>query len=219
MAIRVVLGEDNLIVREGVRQLLEIDPELEVVTAVGDMTSLRDACERERPDVVITDIRMPPTHTDEGIRIASWVHETYGGAMGVLVLSQHVDPEFALRLVTDARGGLGYLLKERVADIEDFVDAVRRVSRGGAIVDPSVVREVVRRQSASGLMDFTQRERDVLELMAEGRSNAAIGAQLSMSPKTVESHVGTIFSKLELEPTPDDNRRVLAVLAFLRRPE
>ena len=212
---RVVIGEDSVLLREGIARLLT-EAGVEVAGSAGDLGAVEQLIETHRPDVVIVDIRMPPTHSDEGIQIAGWVQEKYGDAMGVLVLSQHVDAEFALRLVTDARGGLGYLLKERVADIEDFVDAVRRVGRGGSIVDPSVVRELVTRQSLGGLMELTQREREVLELMAEGRSNAAIGAQLSMSAKTVESHVGTIFSKLELEPTPDDNRRVLAVLAYLR---
>src|SRR3954452_15570875 len=200
---RVVIGEDSVLLREGITRLLT-EAGVDVVGAGGDFDEVKRVIERTVPDVVVVDIRMPPTHTDEGIRIAAWVHDTYGASTGVLVLSQYIDPEFALRLVTDARGGLGYLLKERVADVEDFFDAVRRIGRGGSIVDPAVVREVISRQSPTGLAELTPREREVLELIAEGRSNAAIGTQLSMSPKTLESHVGTIFSKLGLEPAPDD---------------
>jgi DNA-binding NarL/FixJ family response regulator len=190
---------------------------VEVRGMAGDLDSIKVLAQHERPDVLIVDIRMPPTHTDEGIQIARWARAAFGHEVGVLVLSQHIDPDFALDLVTQADGGLGYLLKERIADVDDFVDAVRRVGKGGSIVDPSVVRAIVRRDRLEhGVADLTPREREVLELMAEGRSNAAIGSQLSMTIKTLESHISTIFSKLGLEPTPDDNRRVLAVLAYLR---
>jgi DNA-binding NarL/FixJ family response regulator len=214
--VRVVIGEDSVLLREGIARLL-MDAGVDVRGAAGDLDSIKELTQRERPDVLIVDIRMPPTHTDEGIQLARWARATFGHEVGVLVLSQHIDPAFALDLVTEAEGGLGYLLKERIADVEDFVDAVRRVGKGGSIVDPSVVRAVVRRDGVEhGIADLTPREREVLELMAEGRSNAAIGAQLSMTVKTLESHISTILSKLQLEPTPDDNRRVLAVLAYLR---
>jgi len=159
---------------------------------------------------------MPPTHTDEGLRAVARIRERHGTAVGCLVLSQHLDARFALELVTREQGGLGYLLKERIADVEDFVDAVRRVGRGGAIVDPTAIREVVARRERDVLVDLTDREREVLELMAEGRTNAAICRRLGIGAKTVEARINTIFSKLGLEPAADDNRRVLAVLKWLR---
>src|SRR3954453_1926583 len=170
---RVVIGEDSVLLREGMARLLS-ESGVEVVGGAGDLSGLKALVEGERPDVVIVDIRMPPTHTDEGIQIVGWVRDTFGPGMGVLVISQYLDPQFALRLVTEASGGVGYLLKERVAEIEDFVDAVRRVGHGGSIVDPDVVREVVVRDRSQGIGELTPRELEVLELMAEGRSNAAI---------------------------------------------
>jgi DNA-binding NarL/FixJ family response regulator len=182
----------------------------------GDLNGLLALVAATMPDIAVVDIRMPPTFTDEGLRAAERIRAEHGGAVGVLVLSQHLDARFALRLVTAADGGLGYLLKERVADLEDFVDAVRRVGRGGSIVDPDLVRELLARRDRDVLGELTARERQVLALMAEGRTNAAICQRLGIGPKTVEARVNTIFSKLGLEPAADDNRRVLAVLAYLR---
>lgn len=164
-----MIGEDSILLREGVARLL-VDAGIDVVGTSGDLDGLKELVTRERPDVVIVDIRMPPTHTDEGIRAARWVRETSAGAIGVLVLSQYIEPQFALALVTEASGGFGYLLKERVAEIEDFVDAVRRVGRGGSIVDPAVVREIVLREPKAGISELTPRDREVLEVMADRKS-------------------------------------------------
>jgi DNA-binding NarL/FixJ family response regulator len=161
---------------------------------------------------------MPPTHTDEGLRAAQAIRAEHGTAVGILVLSQHVEPSFAVRLVSDGAGGVGYLLKDRVTDLDDFAEAIRRIARGGSVIDPAVVAVLVGRRSRVPLDDLTERERAVLALMAEGRSNQAIGDRLRMARKTVEAHIANIFSKLELEPTADDHRRVLAVLAHLRGP-
>jgi DNA-binding NarL/FixJ family response regulator len=160
---------------------------------------------------------MPPTHTDEGLAAAEAIRTEFGAEVGVLVLSQYVETTFALRLVDDAAGRIGYLLKDRVEDLEDFADAIRRIARGGSVLDPEVVAQLVRRRRARvPLDDLTEREREVLALMAEGRSNQAICDRLILAPKTVEAHIANIFSKLELMPAPDDHRRVLAVLALLR---
>lgn len=215
---RVVIGEDSLLLREGVARLLA-ERDIEVVGQAGDLPTLLARVDELRPDAVIADIRMPPTYTDEGLRAAELIRARYGPAVGVLILSQHLDARFALGLVARADGGLGYLMKERIADVDDFVDAVRRVARGGSIVDPDIVRELMafRQRDVTGTL--TERETQVLTLMAEGRTNAAICERLDIGLKTVEAHVNTIFSKLGLEPAQDDNRRVLAVLAFLRRTE
>ena len=215
MTIRIVLADDSVLVREGVARLLA-DAGFEVVAQVGDADALLRATREHQPDVVVVDIRMPPTHTDEGLRAAEAIRAEHGTSVGILVLSQHVEPSFALRLVSDGAGGVGYLLKDRITDIEDFTDAVRRVSRGGSVIDPAVVALLVGRRARVPLDDLTERERAVLALMAEGRSNQAIGDQLTMARKTVEAHIANIFSKLELEPAADDHRRVLAVLAHLR---
>ena len=212
---RVVIADDSVLMREGVARILE-EAGIEVVDRVGDADALLERVGELHPDVAIVDIRMPPTFRDEGLRAVATIRERHGTRTGCLVLSQHLDARFALELVTRAEGGLGYLLKERIADVEDFVDSVRRVGRGGSIVDPDAVREVIARRSADILVTLTDREREVLELMADGRSNVAIGARLGIAGKTVETRINTIFSKLGLEPAADDNRRVLAVLAYLR---
>ena len=213
---RVVIGEDSVLMREGIARLLT-EGGMEVVATAGDLNGLLAAVDASLPDVVVADIRMPPTFTDEGLRAVERIRADHGAASGILVLSQHIEPRFAVGLVTRAEGGLGYLLKERVADIDDFADAVRRVGRGGSIVDPGVVRELLARRDRDVIGELTPRESEVLALMAEGRSNAAICERLGIGAKTVEARVNTIFSKLGLEPAPDDNRRVLAVLAYLRQ--
>jgi DNA-binding NarL/FixJ family response regulator len=215
MGIRVVLGEDSLIVREGVRQLLAGDGEIEVVGLASDMESLREVCDRERPNVVVTDIRMPPTHTDEGLRAAIDIRRDHPG-VGVLVFSQYVETRYATRLLADRPSGVGYLLKDRVADVADFVDALTRVASGGTALDPEVVGHLMRAgPDTTGVASLTPREREVLALMAEGRSNAGIAVALFITPGVVEKHVANIFAKLGLPPSDSDNRRVLAVLRHL----
>lgn len=212
---RVALAEDSVLFREGLARLLE-GAGLVLVAKVGDATELMTIVERERPDIVITDIRMPPTHTLEGLEVATRIHERYP-EVAVLLLSQFVETAHAMRLLEHGAGRVGYLLKDRVSDVREFVDAVRRVASGGSAIDPEVVAELVMRKRRRDLVgDLTERERDVLRLMAEGRSNSAIAEALHMSGKTVESHVRSIFSKLELEPTDEDHRRVRAVLTYLR---
>jgi DNA-binding NarL/FixJ family response regulator len=211
---RVVIAEDHVLLREGLARVLR-DGGLEVAGAVGDAAALLEVAGRERPDVVVVDIRMPPSFTDEGLRAAEAL---LGGdqPVPVLVLSQAVEPGHAVRLLGDGRPGVGYLLKDRVADIELLLEAVRRVARGGTAIDPEVIATLVRRpRDRDVLTDLTDRERDVLALMSEGRSNRAIAASLGVGEKTVETHVARIFSKLGLEPEPDDHRRVLAVIAWL----
>jgi DNA-binding NarL/FixJ family response regulator len=215
MTLRVVLADDSVLVREGTARLLG-DAGFDVAAQVADADALVRAVREHRPDVAIVDIRMPPTHTDEGLRAAEAIRTEHGTSVGILVLSQHVEPSFALRLVSDGAGGVGYLLKDRIFDLEDFADAIRRIARGGSAMDPAVVATLVGRRARVPLDDLTPRERDVLALMAEGRSNQAIADRLSMTRKTVEAHIANIFSKLELLPTSDDHRRVLAVLAHLR---
>lgn len=216
MTLRIVLADDSLLLREGIARLLG-EAGFEVVAQAGDAASLLQAVREHTPDVAIVDIRMPPTHTDEGLRAAEAIRAEHGAAVGVLVLSQYVDTTFALQLVADGSGGMGYLLKDRVDDLDEFADSVRRIARGGSVIDPEVVAQLVgRRRAKVPLDDLTEREREVLSLMAEGRSNQAICDRLFLAPKTVEAHIANIFSKLELLPAPDDHRRVLAVLAHLR---
>jgi DNA-binding NarL/FixJ family response regulator len=216
VTLRLVLADDSLLLREGIARLL-VEAGFDVVAQVGDADALLVAIREHDPDVAIVDIRMPPTYTDEGLRAAAAIRDEHGTKVGILVLSQYVETTFALRLVADGAGGVGYLLKDRVDDLDDFADAIRRIAKGGSVIDPEVVAQLVGRKRAKvPLDDLTEREREVLALMAEGRSNAAICDRLFLAPKTVEAHIANIFSKLELLPAPDDHRRVLAVLTHLR---
>ena len=212
---RVALADDSVLFREGLARLLE-GSGFEIVGRAADGPQLLALVESTRPDIAITDIRMPPTHTTEGLATAAQIREQHP-AIAVLLLSQYVETTHALRLLEHGAGRLGYLLKDRVSDVREFVDAVRRVASGGSAIDPEVVAElVVRRRRRDLVGELTDREREVLKLMAEGRSNSAIASSLHMSEKTVEGHVRGIFMKLELEPAEEDHRRVLAVLTYLR---
>jgi DNA-binding NarL/FixJ family response regulator len=211
---RVVLADDSVLLREGVARLLE-DAGIEVVGQAGDADDLLRKVHAHKPDVAVVDVRMPPTHTDEGLRAAAVIREAHPET-GVLVLSAYIDEGPALELLSDSAEGLGYLLKDRVGDIDAFVDAVRRVGDGGSALDPEVVSRLLgRRRREDPLEGVTPREREVLGLMAEGRSNHAIAEQLVVTERAVEKHVTSIFGKLGLPPTQDDHRRVLAVLAYL----
>ena len=213
---RVVLADDSVLLREGVARLLQ-DAGFEVVGQAGTAEELMLKVRSYSPDVAIVDIRMQPTHTDEGLRAAREIREKYPGT-GVLVLSQYAEPGYALELLSESAEGVGYLLKDRIADVDDFVAAVRRVADGGSALDPTVVSQLVgRRRRDDPLEELTPREREVLELMAEGRSNQAIAERLFITMRAVEKHVTSIFSKLGLPATSEDHRRVLAVLAFLQR--
>ncbi len=214
-SMRVILADDSILLREGVARLLS-DAGFDVVAQAGDAEELLTVVAADPPDVVITDIRMPPTHTDEGLRAAHRIRGEHPG-VGVLVLSQYVETDYAVDLVADGAGGLGYLLKDRVANVQEFTDAVRRIGAGGSVIDPEVVSRLVgRARQANPLDALSEREREVLALMAEGRSNQAISERMYLSAKTVEGHVRNIFTKLNLSSAPDDHRRVLAVLTFLR---
>ena len=214
--LRLVLADDSMLLREGIARLLT-ESGFEIVGQAGGADELVAAVRKHRPDVAIIDIRMPPDHTDEGLRAAEAIRAEHGTEVGILVLSQYVETSFALRLVADGAGGVGYLLKDRVDDLDDFADAIRRIARGGSVIDPEVVARLVGgRRTRVPLDDLTVREREVLALIAEGRSNQAIGDRLFLAPKTIEAHIASIFSKLGLLPAPDDHRRVLAVLAHLR---
>jgi DNA-binding NarL/FixJ family response regulator len=211
---RVVIAEDLAILREGLAQLLA-ERGHEVCEAVGDGGALEAAVARHQPDAAVVDVRMPPTFTDEGLRAAISLRASHPGT-AVLVFSQYVETRYAARLLADNPAGVGYLLKDRVADVAEFVAALERVAAGGTALDPEVVRLLMRAsRQAGGVSSLTARERDVLSLMAEGRSNAGIAAALVVSPGAVEKHVANIFAKLGLPPAGSDNRRVLAVLRYL----
>jgi DNA-binding NarL/FixJ family response regulator len=212
---RVMIADDAVLFREGLARVLQAAG-IEVAAQVGDAEQLLAQIRADPPEAVVVDIRMPPTHTAEGLEAARRIRAEHP-RVGVLVLSQYVEPHHAVQLLRDGTGGVGYLLKDRVADVGEVVDAVRRVATGGSVIDPEVVAQLVgRRRTRDPIQELTQRERQVLALMAEGRSNQAIGERLFLSPKTVEAHVHSIFTRLDLHATPDDHRRVLAVLAFLR---
>jgi DNA-binding NarL/FixJ family response regulator len=221
-----MIAEDSVLLREGISRLL-VDAGEEVVAGFGDADALLEAlvaAPREGlPDLVVLDVRMPPTHTDEGVRAALQIRDRWP-SIGILVLSQYVEERYATELISgdagdtgDGVGGVGYLLKDRVADVRDFVDALRRVGDGGTVLDPEVVTQLLARaRQQDPLERLTPRERTVLSLMAEGRSNAAIAQALVVSDGAVEKHVSNIFTKLDLPPAPEDHRRVLAVLTYLR---
>jgi len=210
-----VLAEDSVLLREGVARLLT-DEGFEVVGQVDNADDLVRRVGFSKPDVAVVDIRMPPTHTDEGLRAAKQIRERFP-EVGVLVLSQYAEPDYALELLAESSEGVGYLLKDRVADVEEFTSAVRRVGQGGSALDPTVVSQLVgRRRRDDPLSELTPRERDVLELMAEGRSNTGIAERLVVTERAVEKHVTSIFQKLGLPPAGEDHRRVLAVLTYLR---
>ena len=217
MAIRVVLAEDHYLIREGVRQVLERRPEIEVAAVCDDLDSLLAAVEKERPDVVLTDIRMPPTDTDEGIRAANLLRETHP-QIGVVVLSQYADPRYALPLLEHGTERRAYLLKERVADVEQLVGSIRAVAEGGSVVDAKVVEALMTenaRAERSALNDLTPRENDVLREMAAGRNNAAIAAALFLTERSVEKVIHSIFLKLGLGWETTVHKRVKAVVMYL----
>jgi DNA-binding NarL/FixJ family response regulator len=212
--VRAVIAEDLTLLRDGLIRLLTAH-EVEVVAAVGDGPSVAGALLEHRPDVAVLDVRLPPTFTNEGLLAAIEARKQVPG-LPVLVLSQYVEPLYARELLSDRQGGVGYLLKDRVMDVGQFVDAVRRVAAGGTAMDPEVVSQLfARRARDEQLARLTPREREVLALIAEGRSNAAVAARLVVSEKAVSKHIASIFAKLDLPPSEDDNRRVMAVLTYL----
>lgn len=211
---QLVIAEDSVLLREGLVRLLA-DRGHEIVATADDGDGLLDAVDEHRPDGVITDVRMPPTQTDEGLRAAIEVRRRWPATV-VLVLSQYVEPKYATELLTGDTRGVGYLLKDRIADVRDFMDAIDRLAAGGTVVDHDIVAEaLIRSRKRDRIASLTAREREVLTLMAEGRTNAAIAADLVVSPGAVEKHITSIFTKLDLHRTDDDHRRVLAVLAWL----
>jgi DNA-binding NarL/FixJ family response regulator len=214
-AIRIVLADDAVLLREALATALAAAG-FEVVGQAADVAELMTLLERDEPDVVVLDVRMPPTHTTEGLEAARRIRSTYP-KVAILVLSQYVETRYAVDLLREDPAGIGYLLKERVTRVADLAEAVRRVAGGGSVIDPEVVSRLLGRQRVhSPLDELTPREREILGLMAEGRSNQAIADRLVLELKTIEGHVRAIFSKLGLEPASEDHRRVLAVLAYLR---
>ena len=213
--IRVVIADDSVLLREGLARLLE-ESGFEVAAQAGDADDLLRKVGAHRPDVAVVDVRMPPTHTDEGLVAARRIREQHPGT-AVLLLSQHLEPRYAQRLLADQPGGLGYLLKERVADVAVLIDALRRLTEGECVIDPTIVARLLRRRRPdSPLQRLTDREREVLGLMAEGLSNTAIASRLTLSERTIEAVSRQVFDKLGLEASPQLNRRVLAVLTLVR---
>jgi len=213
---RIVVADDSVLVREALVRVLR-DADLTVAGQAGDAEALLACVETEHPDVVIVDIRMPPTHTTEGLVAARAIRAAHPST-AVLVLSHHIETHYAMELIADGGSGIGYLLKDRISDVAEIVDAIRRVAAGQSVIDPLVVQRLVdRRRTANPVDALSAREREVLALMAEGRSNQAICQRLFLSPKTVEAHIRNIFGKFEIEDMADDNRRVLTVLTYLRR--
>jgi DNA-binding NarL/FixJ family response regulator len=213
--LRVVIAEDSVLLRAGIQRLLG-DEGIETVAAVDDGESLLGALTKHRPDLAIVDVRMPPTFTDEGLKAALRAREQTPN-LPVLVLSQYVEERYAVELISAGAGGVGYLLKERVADVAEFLDAVRRVANGGTCIDQEVISQLMARGRRNPIDALTPREREVLGLMAQGLSNIAIAKSLTVSDGAVEKHVGNIFAKLGLEPSQEEHRRVRAVLTYLER--
>ena len=217
MAIRVALAEDNLLLRAGVERLLDAESDVQVVATCGDLDGLLAVIDTEQPDVVLTDIRMPPTGTDEGIRAAARLRTTHPW-LGVVVLSQYDDPSYAISLLEGGSSGRAYLLKERVSEPEQLVATIRAVARGGSVINPQIVEALVSarlRTANSPLADLTAREREVLAEMAKGKNNTAIADALTLTTRAVERHINSLFAKLPLDDQPDVDRRVKAVLLFL----
>jgi DNA-binding NarL/FixJ family response regulator len=211
---RIVIAEDAAVIRAGLTEILT-DRGHEIVAAVGDAEALKDAVAAHQPDVAIVDVRMPPSHTDEGLRAAIAIRRDHPG-VGILVFSQYIETRYAADLLASRSGGVGYLLKDRVADVAEFTDAITRIAAGGTALDPEVVSGLLNAsRHASALSALTAREQDVLALMAEGRSNGAIAGRIFVSERAVEKHISNIFTKLDLPPSDSDHRRVLAVLAYL----
>jgi DNA-binding NarL/FixJ family response regulator len=211
---RIVIAEDAAVIRAGLAEILT-DRGHEIVAAAGDATALLDAVAADQPDVAIIDVRMPPSYTDEGLRAAITIRREHPG-VGILVFSQYVETRYAADLLAGRGGGVGYLLKDRVANVTEFTDAIARIAAGGTVFDPEVVSGLLSAsRHASALAALSTRERDVLALMAEGRSNSAVASQLVVTERAVEKHISNIFSKLGLPPSDSDHRLVLAVLAYL----
>jgi DNA-binding NarL/FixJ family response regulator len=217
--IRVVLADDHVLLRDGMSRLVAASSDFDLAGSAGDLPGLLDLAERERPDVVVTDIRMPPTGTDEGIRAAAWIREHLPGT-GVVVLSQYVAPQYAIALLEGGSAGRAYLLKERIGAVDELASAIRAVAAGGSVIDPMVVDQLVRARTdngQSGVPSLTPRELEILAEMAQGKSNSAIAAALFVSERAVEKHTNSIFAKLGLTEEPDVNRRVKAVLVYLNQ--
>ena len=217
--VRVVLGEDSYLAREGISRALEVADEIELVASCADLEELVQAIDRTAPDVVLADVRMPPTHTDEGIRLAIDLRSSHP-SIGVVILSQHADPLYALALFEEGSAGRGYLLKDRVKDQEELIRALLEVARGGTVVDTEIVNElfaVRRRRETTGLETLTDREQEILALVAEGRSNGDIAESLVVTKRAVEGHINSIFSKLDLGDPQKVDRRVKAALLYLTK--